>query len=335
MSRRIAAVVGLSALFGCGAGETGTGDDLTLTEIATGFGGPTQIAVAPDGRLLVAELNGAEGEGRGRILAVSGEDGSDREVLVEGLLTPTGVVVENDRLWVMEQRRLTVGPFADPSRRVVVHDDLPFNGRSEGTLTAFPGGGVIYNTSGSRDAARPEELKPGSGTLWAQRTPDAEPEAYATGFKHAYAHVVDVDGALWSTEMSDGRLDDAVPPDELVRVRPGDDFGYPRCVGDRVPVAELGADDDTCAGTPRSHALFEPGATPTSVALAPWDDDVLVVALWNRGEIVSVPRAETGRPHRAEVLVAGVGNPQHLVTDGDRLLVSDFSGGRILAIGRS
>ena len=327
------AFAGLLVVTGCA--DPGLGDELHLTELAVGFDGPTQIAVAPDRWLLVAELNGGEGEGSGRIMAVSLDEPSERTVLIDDLLTPTGVAVDGDRLWVMEQRRLTVGPLDDPSDRSVVLDDLPFNGRSQGTLTALPGGGIVYDTSGSRDASRPEELKPGSGTLWSLTSPDSQPRVYATGFKHAYGHVVDADGELWSTEMSDGRLDGAVPPDELVRVHPGDDFGYPRCVGDRVPVAELGADDDTCVGTPPSHALFEPGATPTSVAIAPWDPDVLIVALWNRGEVVSVPSTETGRPHRGEVLLTDVGSPQHLVADGDRLLLSDFSGGRVLAIDRS
>jgi glucose/arabinose dehydrogenase len=309
-------------------------DGFVVDVVVDDLEGPTQFVVLPDGDLVVAEINGGEREGTGRVLLVSGTDAADRTVLVDGLKAPTGVAVDGELLWIMEQRRLTVGPLADPTDRSVVADDLPFNGRSEGTLTALAAGGILYDTSGSRDAATPDELKPGSGTLWYQASPDAEPEPYATGFKHAYAHVVDGDGALWSTEMSDGRLDGEVPPDELVEVAPGDDFGYPRCVGDGVPVAELDATAETCSGTPRSHALFEPGDTPTSVAVAPWDIDLLVVALWNRGEVVTVPRSESGRPHRSEPLLTGLDNPQHLVAVGGRLLVSDFSGGRIVSIAR-
>ncbi len=307
-------------------------DGFGVSMVADGFDGPTQFVVLPDGGLVVAELNGGERDGTGRVLLVDADDPTERTVLLDDLAKPTGVAVDDEVLWVMEQRRLTAGPFDDLGDRTVVLDELPFNGRSEGTLTALEGGGILYDTSGSRDAARPAELKRGSGSLWFIASPGAEPEVYATGFKHAYAHVVDAAGRLWSTEMSDGTLDGKPPPDELVRVERGDGFGYPVCVGDGVPVAELGADRATCAGTPPSHALFEPGATPTSVAIAPWDPDVLVVALWNRGEIVTVPRSDGGRPHTPEVLVTGIATPQHLVADGERLLVSDFSGGRILAI---
>jgi glucose/arabinose dehydrogenase len=305
---------------------------LVVELLADGLDGPTQLVVLRNGDLIVSEIGGAEDGGLGRVLRLAGRDLALRTPLLEGLSKPTGIAVVDDQLWVMEQRRLSVGPLEHTSDRTVVLDDLPFNGRSEGTLTVDANLGVLYDTSGSRRADRPAELVTGSGTLWSIASPTAEPAIVASGFKHAYAHVIDADGQLWSTEMSDGRLDGAVPPDELVRVTTGDDFGYPLCVGDRDPVAELGATNETCAATPRSHALFPPGATPTSVAVAPWDPDVLVVALWNRGEVVAVPRSEAGRPHVPEVLLSGVGAPQHLVADHDRLLLTDFAGGRILSI---
>lgn len=328
---RVVLVVAAALTLGsCGTdGPRSAGPPVEVSVVADGFDGPTQIAFAQDGRLLVAELNGGERDGTGRVVAVDLDTPTGREVLVDGLLTPTGLAVESDRLWIMERRRLTVGPLADPSERHVVLDELPFNGRSEGTITPAPGGGIYYDTSGRRDGDR---LADGSGTLWYLAGPDAAPEVYATGFKHAYAHVVGPDDRLWVTEMSDGRLDGAVPPDELVAAEPGDDFGYPRCIGDRTAVVELGADDDDCAATPRSHALFPSSATPTSVAVAPWDPETLLVALWNRGEIVALPTAEDGRPYAGEVVVGDIARPQHVLADGGRVLVSDHATGRILSI---
>ena len=340
--RRVAAAIAIvAALVGCGAdGEPTQVDGIVVPDgfaVATvidGLEGPTQIAADGTGGFVVAELNGGERDGTGRVLRYRDLDADDvAEVLVTDLAVPTGVTVDTDgRLWIMEQRRLTVGPLDDPADRTVVLDELPFNGRSEGSLTALADGGILYDTSGSRDAARPAELKPGHGTLWRLASPDAEPVVVATGFKHAYAHVVDADGQLWSTEMSDGRLDDAVPSDELVLVAEGDDFGYPTCIGDGVPVSELGATADDCAATPPSHALFEPRATPTSVAVAPWDGETLLVALWNDREIVAVPRETADEPHRPDVVVSGDLTPQHLLAVGERLLVTDFAGGRVLAI---
>lgn len=341
---RLAAIAASVAVVVAACGENSGRSQVDGIVVPDGFGvatavdglaGPTQIAADGAGGFVLAELNGGERDGTGRVVRYRKLEPESAEVLVTDLVTPTGVTVDTEgRLWIMEQRRLTVGPLDDPADRTIVLDQMPFNGRSEGTLTAIANGEILYDTAGSRDADRPAELKPGHGTLWRLASPDAEPVEVATGLKHAYAHVIDADGQLWSTEMSDGRLDDTVPPDELVLVSDGDDFGYPICIGDGTPVRELGATTDDCAATPPSHALFDPSATPTSVAIAPWDPQTLLVALWSRGEIVAVPRDPADAPHPPEVVVSGDLTPQHLLADGDTLLVTDFTGGRVLAITR-
>ncbi|MFZ9017619.1 MAG: glucose sorbosone dehydrogenase [Ilumatobacteraceae bacterium] len=304
---------------------------LELTELVTGLSGPTQIAADGEGGYVVAELNGGEREGRGRVLRFRTLPGPS-EVLLEGLETPTGVAVEGGRLWVMERRRLTVGPLGDPSDRRIVLDDLPFNGRSQGTISPVAGGGILFDTSGR--SVRPDsgrlELEAGSGTLWYLSEPGARPEPFATGFKHAYAHAPLGDGRWLVTEISDGRLDGVVPPDEVVVAVEGDDFGYPACVGDRTPVVEAGGDDTRCSATPSSVALLEPGSTPTGVAVAPWDPTRAFVALWNRGLVVMVDVDAVGGA--VDAVLAAFDRPQHLIADGDRILVTDHAAGTITAV---
>ena len=305
-----------------------TPDGLSVTEVVTGLEGPTQLTNLGDGRLLVAELAGGETEGAGRIVAITAD--GDREILFERLLTPTGVAVVGDEIWVMEQRTLSRGPVGGGILTPVL-GPLPFNGRSETTLTVTERGTLLYGTTGSLTAeATPVE---GSGTLW-EHDPRGGSTALAAGFKNAYAHIIDGDGALWVTEISDGTFDRSSAPDELVAVTPGIDHGWPRCVGDRRAVEQYGGDPATCSAGPPSHALFAPGATPTSVAVAPWDPDTLLVALWAERRVVSVPRSRVGAPHQPTDLLTGDLRPQHLLADGDRLLVVDFDGGRILALSR-
>lgn len=327
MARCALLLLAATVLAACGDDGRNT-SELSAEVLVEGLGGPTQIA--PDGRggYILAELNGGEAEGTGRVLRFDSLD-AEPEVLLEGLLTPTGVVVDGDLLWVMERRTLTVGPLDDPSDRRTVLDDLPFNGRSEGTLSAVDGGGILYDTSGSRVGGR---LADGSGTLWHLADPGAEPEPFATGFKHAYAHTPLGDGRWLVTEVSDGVLDGGPPPDELVIASEGDDFGYPRCIGDRVPVAAFDATDADCADTPRSLAVFESRSTPTSVAVTPWDPDTALVALWSTGEVVAVRTAEDGRPHVFDLVFDEVEHPQHLLADDDRVLLVDHAGGRVLAL---
>jgi glucose/arabinose dehydrogenase len=328
--RRSIALVAVVVAGACGndAADRPAASELTAAVLVEGLVGPTQIASDGRGGYVVAELNGGEDDGTGRVLRFESLD-AEPEVMIDGLLTPTGVAVDGDLLWVMEQRTLTVGPIDEPADRRVVLADLPYNGRSEGTISAVEGGGILYDTSGSRSGG---QLVDGSGTLWFLADPDAQPESYATGFKHAYAHAPAGDGRWFVTEVSDGMFDGEPPPDELVIAADGDDFGYPRCIGDRTPVAEFGVTEAACVGTPRSHALFEPRSTPTSVVVAPWDATTVLVALWVSGEVVAVPTAEEGAPHEPRVVFEDVEHPQHLLVDGDRVLLVDHGGGRILGL---
>lgn len=351
----LALAVGVS-LASAGCAATGSDTDpipgiavaqgFELVEVVGGLSGPTQATWHPDGRLIVAELNGGENDGTGRVVAIelAGADadgGSAPEILVEALTKPTGVAVVSDELWILEQRRLSRAPLDGGGAPTVVLDSLPFNGRSETTLTVTPEGHLLYATTGALAGGRPVE---GSGVLWefdpgSPEGPPPVPVPVSAGFKNAYGHTFGSDGTLWVTEVSDGSFDGAPAPDELVEVTPGIDHGWPTCVGDRLAVAEFGGEPATCAAGPPSQALFEPGATPTSVAIAPWDPDTLVVALWLDRRVVAVSAERVGPtdpPHGPEGLtdlLAGEGlRPQHLLVDGDRLLVVDHDGGRILAL---
>lgn len=303
-------------------------DGFSVGLVAGGFDGPTQIALAPNDRLLVAQLAGGENDRAGQIVSVSMADPSDRTVLFDGLDKPTGVAVLEDDVWVMQRRSLWRGPLGGGSLEPVL-ENLPFNGRSQGTLTATADGRVLFDTSGALSDGMVVE---GSGTLWSIGT-DGTPQEVATGFKHAYAHVVGPDGVLWTTEVSDGTFDGEPAADEVLEVRPGVDHGWPKCVGDNRPVAEFGATGSACTGVPSSLAVFDPGATPTSVAIAPWDPDTLLVALWNRDVVVSIDTTVLA-PVEPQVFATGIDRPQHLLVHGDRLLVVEHAKGRILSVAR-
>ncbi len=332
------ALAALVVLVACGEDEPGgaprpsseaqAADGFEVTEVYSELEGPTQMVLEESGTILVAQLNGEEGSSDGQILRLDADERrAEPEVLFDGLTTPTGVAVVDDEIWVMEERTLSRGPV-DGGELDVVLDDLPYNGRSEGTLTTTPEGDLLYNTSGTLDGTRAAE---GSGIVFSL-TPGEEPVMVADGFKHAYAHVYDDDGNLWVTEISHGEYDGEPAPDEVVAVQPGDDFAWPRCIGDREPVAIYGGNEDDCAETPPSHALFDPGATPTSIEIAPWDPDVLVVALWVEGRVVTIPRTTDDTPAAVTTLVEGIDRPQDLLAVGDRLLVTDHEQGTILAI---
>ncbi|MFO7632714.1 MAG: PQQ-dependent sugar dehydrogenase [Caldilinea sp.] len=307
----------------------------TAEVVVNSLNGPTQMIAGPDGRLWVAQLNGSENAGTGQVLSINLETG-DRRVQLDDLYKPTGIAAHNARLWIASGRDLLAAPIgADASVGPPgpVLTDLPFNGRSNGTLTVTPHGEIVCETSGRRLG---NEAVPGSASLWALTPQDpTNPRALATGLKGAYSHTVDAQGRIWTTEIGDDPIDEGFPPEELNLVVVGADFGWPQCAGDRQPVQRYGGTPERCAETRQPVALFPPGVTPTSVASAPWDEAILLVALWNTGEIVQVKVSFEGDNAVGELssFLTGLRNPQHLLAwrDGS-LYVSDFATGSIYQI---
>lgn len=333
MRRAVVACL-LVVLSGCARdADRSTADSGELREVAvvTELDFPTQLFVGDD-HWYLAQLSGAENDATGSVLRIDPDDvEAEPLVLLEDLDKPTGVAVFADELWVMERQRLTRGPLDGSSREVVV-DDMAFNSRSQGTLTV-DGDRLLFNTSGSLRRLDPDNTDPreSSGVLWSI---DAEGEisAVASGFKHAYAQTRSADGTLWATEMTDGQFDGRPAEDEIVAIEEGADHGWPSCVGNNRPVAEREGTEESCASVPNSHALFDVSATPTSIVVAPWDEALLVATLWNEGAVVTIPVAPGAVPHSGTVVYQGVERPQHLAIDGDRLLLVDFNGGRIVAL---
>lgn len=308
---------------------------LTIGAVVDGLVGPTQMIIGPDDRLWVAQLNGGENERAGQVVAVD-LTMAEREVLVDGLDKPTGIAWVDDALWIATPDALLRAPRDALGNPQPVVDDLPNNGRSQGTLTPTPDGTLLYETSGRERQGG--GFVEGSGTLWEldPAAPD-DRQAVATGFKNAYAHAFAPDGTLWTTEVAKP-IGGVAWPDELNRVawpgdrtssRPGAAYGWPACSGDRRPVEEYGGDRAGCQETVRPVVEFDAGATPTSIVASPFAADEFIVALWNAGRVVSVT---TDGEREPQPFVRGLPRPQHLLVDGDSLLVSDHQQGVVYRI---
>lgn len=305
-------------------------DGYRAEAVVTGLSGPTQMTFGPDGQFYVAQLAGGENSGTGEVLRIDLATG-EQETLLRNLFKPTGLAVTETDLWVMAGNRLLRAPLTETGagRPEAVLQGLPNNGRSEGTLTLTPDGGLLYETSGALGANGPQ---PNSGVLWRLELADpAEPEPLVTGLKGSYAHAFAPDGTLYTTEIGDDWVGGGPPPDELNVVSAGADYGWPRCYGWGRAAGEYGGTAEMCAETERPLALFARNATPTSVAVSPFAPNELIVALWVPSQVVRV-NAETGE---VTPFLTGVQLPQHLLTDGDTLLVSGFAAGRIYRITRT
>lgn len=302
-----------------------------------GLQGPTQMIIGPDGRLWVAQLAGEENAGQGQVVAVSLDIGT-QQVLLDGLFKPTGIAALSGTLWIASGRDLLRAPLSETGEVgdvETVLKDLPFNGRSNGTLTLTPTGNLLFETSGRRNGQQTLE---GSARLWELDPADpTHPRSIATGLKNAYAHTFDDAGQLWATDVSDDPVNGEAPPDELNLVIEGADFGWPQCFGHQQPAFNYGGSQEGCRATRTPVALFPPHSTPTSVVVSPWEENTLLVALWGPPEqaVVRVPFTLVGDNALGQVepFIIGMQNPQHLLPlpDGS-LLVSDFSAGIIYRI---
>jgi len=300
-------------------------DGLTAQPVVEGLAGPTQMVFGPDGRLWVAQLNGGENERRGQVLAADPVSG-EHEVVVDGLDKPTGIAWVAGALWIATRDALLRADDRRPAAPEAVLEGLANNGRSNGTLTPTPDGMLLYETSGRERRGGAVE---GSGTLW--ELDPVRPERsrpVATGLKNAYAHVFDAAGTLWTTEIAEP-IGGSAAPDELNRIARGADYGWPACVGARRPVAAFGGTTLRCRDTVAPIAELGRGATATSVAVNPFADGELLVALWNAGEVVGVAADGSGGPRP---VIDGLPHPQHLLVDDGALFVSDHEQGTIYRI---
>ena len=283
------------------------------------FQNPTQFAVE-DNYLYVAQLNGGEDDKQGQILRIDLADGK-QQVLIEKLDKPTGLAVLNNRLWIATRDAILRLDLGDSSPLETVLENLPNNGRSNGTLTVTPHNTLLYETSGNN---RDND----SGKLWELDPETLTVQEVASGLKGAYAHALDADGRIWLTEIADGQVDGVTLPDELNLLLPGADFGWPRCYG-----RELEGPD--CANVRPAVATFPPHSTPTSVVISPFEADTLLVALWLSGEVVQLPLTYTGNNAESdpELFLSGVSRPQHMLARPDgSLWVSDYATGTIYRI---
>ena len=309
-----------------------------VTLYAEDLRGPTALAFGPGGALYATQLNGGENEGRGQVVAID-KAGATPRVLLDGLPKPTGLAWHGDALFIATGRdvlQTRLGADGRLEAPASVVRDLPFNTRSEGQIDLLPDGRLLFESSGLVDNGA-------SGRLLTL-VPGEQPEVLATGLKGAYAHAVDPDsGQIYTTEIGDDPVDGQAPPEEINAVTAGGDYGWPRCYGARLPVAERGGATAACAATLPPLITFAPHATPTGLEFYAGDDfppqyrNALYVALW-QGNPPSVQcvrlRSEGGTTvGEATPFVTGLKQPIDVLRDPQGgLLVLDFATGAVYRI---
>ena len=344
------------------------------TTVASDLGPVRQLAVAPNGDLYAA-LSGKSGDGTGGVLAFRDRDGDGKPDERASFGSGGGNDVEvhggyvyfalNDRI---VRFRLS-GKLEPEGKAETVVADLPVEGNHKAKSIAFGSGDTMYVAIGSatnscqktdRLPASPgedpcTELERHAG-IWqfsASRSGQrfADGRRFATGLRNAIGIATDpATGALYAgvhgrDQLSDNwGFSDEVnadnPGEELVRIGPADDYGWPYCYYSnqykkKVLAPEYGGDGqkaERCAAA-KKPLLSLPGHwAPMAIAFYPGDalgakyKGGLFVAFhgsWNRAPLpqagyqVSFVPFANGRPTGEYATFAtGKGGPTSLRASG-------------------
>jgi glucose/arabinose dehydrogenase len=213
---------------------------------AWGLPNARMLAQSPTGELVLSQ----HFEGKVVKLADHNGDGTIDEVtpIMTGLNVPHGLAFVGDSLFIAETDRiLRLDTWWDGSSAHPIVA-LPGGGHHQTrSLTAGPDGRLYVSIGSTCDACA--ESDPMRAAIWRLDSDGGNLELYASGLRNAVGLTWSPDGGqLWATENERNELGEEQPPDEVVAIRPGGDYGWPYCYGDRVPAPGFGS-PERCAAT--------------------------------------------------------------------------------------
>lgn len=254
-------------------------------------GGPRMLTFGPNGVLYAAA------RGNGTIYAIP-----DRDKVVtvtRGLNGPHSLEFHDGNLYVATNDavlrfRDAVTPDLVIQSKAEQLASLPTGtGHSSRTLTIGPDG-TIYVSSGSTCNFCVESDRRRSAVL--RHDPDGGNQAvYARGLRNSVGLAWHpVTGELWATDNGGDGLGEDVPPEEINILRDGNDYGWPDCYGEQIPLNwGPGANISRCQQTTAPEFQMQAHSAPLGISFyngsmfpASYQGDALVAfhGSWNRNE---------------------------------------------------
>ena len=325
----------------------------TVTLIASDVPGARFMAVAPNGDILVSELQ------RDRVVAVHPGSPVDAQpaVVVSGLPLAHGVAFRGDDLYVASWSgvsKLRYPPSAD-EQRTTLSTDMPQGGVHNRRAIAIAPNGSIYVSSGSTCNVCAES-DPKFATVIRYAPDGGSAHIFASGLRNASGLAFDDAGHLWAVVNGRDNIGDDLPPDEVDEIVENGNYGWPYCYaanGYRMPNPEY-KDPEKCYGTRPSALNLQAHSAPLQIAFYHATQfpqryrGALFVAYhgsWNRsvktGYKVVAVFFKNGKPDRVEDFVTGwlsddqsvSGRPAGVAVGNDgSLYVSDDQRGAIYKV---
>ncbi|MDQ6780718.1 MAG: PQQ-dependent sugar dehydrogenase [Candidatus Eremiobacteraeota bacterium] len=311
------------------------------------------MAVAPNGDVLVAQT------GAGRVVAIDPKLAPSQtpRVVITGLSLPHGLRFRGADLYVATWSGVLKGRYSAqaPLQATVLFSDMPEAGDHNHRALALGQDGSIFVSSGS-DCNVCVEMNARLGTVLRYDGNGRNGAVYAMGLRNASGLDFDDHGVLWAVVNQRDNIGptqavtDERPPDELVRIERGTDYGFPYCYPlhhAMLPNPEF-PDTHRCAAAHPADFEFQAHSAPLDLLFyrghnfpAHYQGAALVAfhGSWNRstptGAKVVAVFFKSGHPVRVEDFATGwlqpdgsyTGRPVGLALARDgSVYVSDDSG---------
>lgn len=216
---------------------------------ASGLGHPRMMEADDAGTVYVTRRD------VGDVLALRDSDGDgradQRRVLASGLSDVHGVALHGGWLYLASSTTIWRARRDGSAVRTLV-TGLPDGGQHGNRMVRFGPDGLMYVSVGSscNDCAEQNQLERATMMRY---TPDGRHrDIIANGLRNTIGYDWHPrTGALWGMDHGSDYRGDRVPPEELNRIEPGRNFGWPICFGAQVV--------DPMTNAPPMRMALEPG----------------------------------------------------------------------------
>jgi glucose/arabinose dehydrogenase len=295
---------------GGGRAQVETQAGFTIDVYAEGLEGPRFISFGPDGGLFVAE------RGAGRILRLADQDGDgradSRQVFADDLNAPHSVVHHQGAWYVGVPTGVVKledhdGDGQAEARQAII-ESYPTGGHNTRTVLFLPDGRMVVSIGSSCNVCLEDD--PRRAAIVSYQEADGQGEqVFASGLRNAVGLAIQpATGQLWATNNGRDFLGDDQPPDTLIQVKEGQNYGWPRCHSGRIIDPEFGNEGD-CQGIPDPALEIQAHSAPLGLTFyngsqfpAEFQGDLFIAyhGSWNRSvptgyKVVRVP-FENGQP---------------------------------------
>ncbi|WP_193045105.1 PQQ-dependent sugar dehydrogenase [Mycolicibacterium baixiangningiae] len=277
----------------------------------------------PDGALLVSLPSTGE-----IVKLVPGDGDPQPTPLLEGLTQPHGMAFAGATLYVAESDEITAYDYANgaATNRRTVAAGLPdaespdLRGAYAHALKSVAVGpdGAVYFSIGSTGniSAEDREATPPRATIMRVPPGGGPAEPFATGVRNGTGLATAPDGSVWTAvngrdnvaDPATGDVDPAYvndhPPEQLAKLTPGRELGWPYCNIDGGPAdvpfirdVQTNADGDKmdCAALPPVEQSFGAHSAPLGLSFV----DGQLPEPYARGALVGIHGSWNRRPPRA------------------------------------